>query len=68
MPFSYAPLWKHLIDVEETKSKMREDVGISSATLAKMGRHEYVAMEVLDKVCSHYQIPIEQVVIWKEDK
>lgn len=52
MPFSYNPLWKLLIDENMTKEDLRKKIGISSATLAKMGKGEHVSMEVIAKICT----------------
>ena len=49
---SYNPLWKHLIEIEMTRTQMAEWVGISRNTLAKMGRNEYVALEIIERICN----------------
>jgi DNA-binding Xre family transcriptional regulator len=35
---------------------------VSTATLAKLGKNEYVALEVLDRICTDLRCPIEAVV------
>lgn len=60
--FSYAPLFTLLIQKGMTKTQLREAVGISTETLAKMSKDEYVAMEVLDKICTYLQCYIEDVI------
>ncbi len=40
MKFSYNKLWKLLIDKGWTKTKFRQEAGISSATIAKLGKGE----------------------------
>lgn len=60
---SYNPLWKTLIDRGMLKTDlMHPDIGISSATLAKMGKGEYVALTILEKICLALDCPIEAVV------
>lgn len=66
MAFSYKPLWHFLLEKDLTKTQMREEIGLSPATLAKMGKGEYVSMEVLDKICSHFKVQPNQVIEWKE--
>jgi len=56
LPFSYNPLWKLLIDTNLSKTEFREILGLSTATLAKLGKNEYVSMEVLDKICTHFGV------------
>ncbi len=33
------------------KEELRQRIGISSATIAKLSKHEYVSLEVIDKIC-----------------
>lgn len=70
MTFSYNPLWKQLIDRNMTKEDLREQIKISSATMAKMSKGEHVSLEVLHKICSLFNcqpgdiieyIPIEKL-------
>ncbi len=51
MKISYKKLWKRMIDLEITKSELREKAGISTVTLAKLGKDQTVTMEVLMKIC-----------------
>lgn len=46
---SYDPLWKKLIDLGLSKTQMAEKAGISRNTLAKMGKNEYIALEMIEK-------------------
>lgn len=68
MSFSYKPLWRMLLELDVTKTQMREEIGISPATLAKMGKDEYVSMEILDKLCTHYQVQPNNIIEWKDDE
>ena len=51
MAVNYKKLWKLLIDNNMNKSELRERTGISTSTMAKLGRNEYVSMEVAAKIC-----------------
>lgn len=51
MAVTYKKLWKLLIDHSMNKSELRERTGISTSTMAKLGRNEYVSMEVASKIC-----------------
>ncbi|MCL2053595.1 MAG: helix-turn-helix transcriptional regulator [Oscillospiraceae bacterium] len=62
MPFSYNRLWKLLIDENMTKTDFRNAVGISTNTLAKMGRNENVAFDVLDRICVLFDCKVEDVM------
>lgn len=52
MAANYSRLWKLLIDRKINKTALRELSGISTGTLAKLGKNEYVSAEVLDKICT----------------
>ena len=60
--FSYKPLLKLLIDKNMTKTQLREQVGISMATLAKISKDEYISMKVLDDICNLLNCKIEDVI------
>ncbi len=51
MAVSYNGLWKIMIDKKINKKELTAKLGISSATMAKMGRGETVSMNVLEKIC-----------------
>jgi putative transcriptional regulator len=51
MVVSYNGLWKLLIDKNMKKMDLVQKVGISTSTLAKMGKGEPVSLEVLGKIC-----------------
>lgn len=45
-----------------TKTQLREAVGFSSSTLAKMSKGEYVSLETIDIICQHLDCKIEEVI------
>ena len=51
MQANYNKLWKRLIDLNLKKYQLREQAHISSNSMAKLGKNEYVSMEVLSKIC-----------------
>ncbi len=51
MRMSYNKLWKLLIDKGMTKTEMRKAAGISSSSLAKLGKGENVTTDVLLRIC-----------------
>ena len=62
MKLSYKKLWKLLIDKEMNKTDLRNAIGVSSATIAKMTNGEEVTMTVLYKICEHLNCNIGDVV------
>lgn len=51
MRMSYNKLWKLLIDKGMNKSDLRTVAGISSSSLAKLGKGENVTTDVLLRIC-----------------
>ena len=62
LSFSYNRLWKLLIDNNMTKSDLRTAIGMSSSTMAKMGKGENVSLDVIDKICTLLHCGIEDVL------
>jgi putative transcriptional regulator len=60
--FNYKPLLRLLVNNEMTKTQLKERVGFSTATLAKISKNEYVSMETLDNICKYFNCKIEDVV------
>lgn len=59
---SYKPLFKLLLEKDMTKTQLREAVGFSTSTLAKMSKNEYVSLEIVDNICLYLDCKIEDVV------
>lgn len=59
---SYKPLWKTLIDRDMTKQDLRKATGLSSATIAKMGRDETVTTQVLARICGALDCQMADIV------
>lgn len=59
---SYKPLWYTLLSHDLKKSDLVKRGIVSSATMAKMGKNEYVALEVIDRICQELDCPIEEVL------
>ena len=62
MKFSYNKLWKLLIDKGWTKTKLRQEAGISSSSLAKLGKGENVTTDILIKICIALNRRIEAII------
>ena len=59
---SYKPLFKLLLEKDMTKTQLREAVGFSSATLAKMSKGEYISLETDENICKYLDCKIEDVI------
>ena len=62
MPVNYKKLWILLIEKEITKVQLREMAKISTATLTKLNKNEYVALEVLTRICKVLKCDIGDIV------
>ena len=62
MRFSYNKLWKLLIDKNMNKKKLREITGISSASIAKLGKGENVTTDVLLRICKELDCDISDIM------
>lgn len=58
----YDRLWKTLIDKHLNKTELRDRIGISNATLAKMGKNAPVNLKIIETICQELQCRIEEVV------
>lgn len=59
---SYKPLFRLLLERDMSKTQLRESVGFSSATLAKMSKSEYISMETLENICVYLNCNIQDVI------
>ncbi len=59
---SYDRLWKTLIDKHMNKTELRDRIGISNATLAKMGKNEPVNLSIIEKICKELNCRGEDVI------
>lgn len=62
MKVSYKKLWKLLIDRDMKKGDLQELTGISSSSMAKLSKNNYVSMEVLVKVCKALNVDFADVI------
>ena len=62
MAVSYNKLWKKLIDLDMSKTELREKTGISTKTLAKLSKNENVTTNVLVKVCQVLECNIDEIM------
>ena len=69
MKVSYNGLWKTLIDKNMNKKALAKACELSPATISKMGRGEFVSMEVLYRIGTKLGIDFgDMVSIIKHEK
>jgi len=59
---SYNGLWKLLIDNGMQKKDLIDKIGVSSTTIAKMGKGEKVSLDVLERICLSYGMTKEEQI------
>ena len=62
MKVRYNKLWKLLIDKGMKKSQLREAVGASKSTFAKLGKNENVTVDVLVRICTALDCGIDDIM------
>ena len=62
MKVSYKKLWKLLIDRDMKKRDLQETACISSYSIAKLSKNNYVSMDVLVKVCTALNVDFADVI------
>ena len=70
MKLSYKKLWKLLIDRDLKKKDLCELSGVSSTSIAKMGRNENVNTDILVKICDALNCDISEIaeIVSDEEK
>ena len=68
MALCYKKLWHQLIDHDMTRTDLREAIGLSPTTLAKMSKGEAVATPILEKICWTLHCNIGDIVDYVPDE
>lgn len=62
MKISYNKLWKLLIDKGMNKHDLKVASGVSSASIAKLGKCENITTDVLLKICESLNVHLEDIL------
>ena len=62
MNFAYNKLWKLFIDKNMNKQGLKKITGISSASIAKLGKGENITTDVLLKICEALECDISDIM------
>ena len=65
---NYKKLWKLLIDKNMKKKDLREATGLTTNTIAKMGKDQAVSMDVLSRICEALEVNIGDIVDYVPSK
>lgn len=59
---SYDKLWKKLIDKKMSRTDLKNQSGISTVSLAKLGRNENLTTAVLVKICNALDCDVSEIM------
>ena len=62
MRLGYNKLWKLLIDKNMNRQDLKRISGISSTSIAKLGKGENVTTDVLLRICSALNCDISEII------
>ncbi|MEL7608815.1 MAG: helix-turn-helix transcriptional regulator [Bacillota bacterium] len=62
MGINYNKLWKLLIDKEMNKQDLKEVSGISTTSIAKLGKGENITTDVLLKICRALKCDVADIM------
>lgn len=62
MNVSYKKLFKILIDKDMKRVEFAKAAGIGQNTLAKMGKGQYVSMDILVRICRYLNCTFDDIV------
>lgn len=62
MAVSYNRLWKKLIDEKMSRTELKNRIGVSTTTLAKLGKNKQVSMAVLERICKELKCNIGDIM------
>ena len=65
--FSYDKLWKLLIDRKMNRQDLKKAAGISTASIAKLGKGENITTDVLFKICRALDCDIADIMEIEND-
>ena len=59
---SFKPLWKLLIDRDISRQELQRRAGVSRSTMWKMGKNDYVSLDVITKICKVLDCSVDQIM------
>ena len=62
MTINYNKLWKLLIDKKMNKQDLKNAAGVSTASIAKLGKGENITTDVLLKICKTLDCDVADIM------
>lgn len=68
MAIQYSKLWKLLIDKNMRKVDLRDQSGITTNALAKLGKNEHVNTQTIEKICNTLKCTADDILEFVPDE
>lgn len=69
MNISYNKLWHLMLDKKMNKQDLKRATGISTASIAKLGKGENITTDILVKICKALDCELEDIMqLSREDE
>lgn len=68
MKLSYKKLWVKLVERDMKKTEFAKKAGISSASIAKLGKGANITTDILLKICEELKCDISDIVEVVQDE
>ena len=65
---SYTPLRELMIEKKLKWKDLREQLGIAPTVIAKINKNEYVSLEILERICLHFNCQLTDICTIKKDR
>lgn len=62
----YSRLWTLLSEYDISKTEFMNQIGVSSATMAKLSNNQPVTMDILERICSNLRCSLDSVVSFSD--
>lgn len=62
MKLLYKKLWVNLVEMDMKKTEFAKKAGISSASVAKLGKGAYITTDVFVKICEYLKCDSADIV------
>lgn len=64
---NYNRLWTLLLEYNISKTEFMNQIGVSSATMAKLSNNQPVTMDILERICSSLRCSLDNIVSFSDD-
>ncbi|MDD4494676.1 MAG: helix-turn-helix transcriptional regulator [Eubacteriales bacterium] len=68
MKISYNKLWHLMLDKKMNKQDLKRATGISTASIAKLGKGDNITTDILVKICVALECDITEIMELVEDE